>query len=78
MKFEKLSEKKFEVFKPSEVVSPILISGGYVDTSSGTAGHGRYEYTNGDVNSYDNWQQTGAGENFTADYATASDHTDIT
>jgi len=74
MKFEKLSDKKFEVFKPSEVVSPILISGGYTDTL-GSQTHDRFESSSGTT--YDNLQETVIGQNFTQDAATTSDHTDI-
>jgi len=76
MKFEKLSDEKFQVFKKSEVVNPILISGGYIETSTAST-QDRYDDHSGGVATDDNWQSTGLGTNFTADGATAADHSDI-
>jgi len=69
MKFEKLSDEKFQTFKQSEVVNPILISGGWIDTDSGTnhSKHDRYVTTNGNVSSVDNFQESNDGSNFTQD-----------
>jgi primase-polymerase (primpol)-like protein len=68
MKFEKLSDKKFDIFEKSQVINPILISGGWVDTTQTAAQkHDRYVTTNGNVNSTDNYQESKNGNNYTAD-----------
>lgn len=74
MKFEKLSDEKFQVFKKSEVVNPILISGGSVDTDSGP-NHDRYQNTAGTTNP-DNYQATADGKDFTQDGETTADTSD--
>jgi hypothetical protein len=78
MKFEKLSDDKFGRFKTNEVLNPILISGGYTDTT-GPVGqeNDRYTMTGTDPTSIDNLQFTGAASNFTQDGQTTSDETDI-
>jgi len=74
MKFEKISDEKFQNFKKSEVINPILISGGWAETDSGL-NHDRY-VTTGSATSIDSYQQTADGQNFTQDQATTSDHND--
>ena len=75
MKFEKISDEKFQNFKKSEVVNPILICGGWAETDSGD-NHDRYVTTGGVATSVDSYQQTLDGQNFTQDQATTSDHDD--
>ena len=57
MKFEKISDKKFAAFKQSEVVNPILISGGWTDTSNPGVSHDRYQDTAG-TTTMDNYTQS--------------------
>ncbi|MDO8368362.1 MAG: hypothetical protein Q7T20_16290 [Saprospiraceae bacterium] len=71
MNFEKISNKKFAAFKQSEVVNPILISGGWTDTDAG-GDHDRFQAT-GAVTDY---QQTGDGSTFTQDQQTSNDSGD--
>lgn len=74
MKFEKISDKKFAAFKQSEVVNPILISGGSIPTS-GVSTHDRIGDTQ--AGQTDEFQSTANGSDFTQDSATTADHSDI-
>jgi hypothetical protein len=80
MKFEKMSDEKFQNFKKSEVVNPILICGGWAETDSGVQLelHDRYVSTGTDPNSIDSFQETADGFNFTQDGQTVSDADDYT
>ena len=73
MKFEKISDKKFKTFKQSEVVNPILIVGGWTDTSNPVQHfHDRFQPTGATTD----YQQTQDGATFTFDQQTTSDETD--
>lgn len=71
MKFEKISDKKFEAFTQSKVVNPILISGGWIDTSNPGVSHDRYNNTAGTTNP-DDYTSCANGSNYTADGTTES------
>ncbi len=68
MKFEKISDSKFKGFEKNEVVNPIHISGGWVDTDAGHS-HDRFNYTaaGGGLQNIDNYQQTRDGSTFSGD-----------
>jgi hypothetical protein len=80
MNFEKISDKKFGVFKKSEVVNPILISGGAYDTTGQGTWVGQHDKIgttgNGPVDG--DGIRTMDGQNYTQDGATTSDETDVT
>lgn len=77
MKFEKMSGDKFMVFKKDEVVNPILISGGAIDTSNPAAStHDKIGQTGSGPSNGDTIE-TGNGSNFTQDNKTTSDETDV-
>ncbi|MBN8677666.1 MAG: hypothetical protein J0M29_05530 [Chitinophagales bacterium] len=62
MNFEKISDKKFKTFKQNEVVNPILISGGWTDTSNPGVSHDRYEDTHKNGQTYmDNYTESANG-----------------
>ncbi len=69
MNFEKISDKKFDTFKKSEVVNPILISGGWIETSNPGVSHDRYENTGGSQ-TMDNFTSCANGNSYTADGTT--------
>lgn len=68
MKFEKISDKKFETFKKNQVINPILISGGWIDTSNPGVSHDRYTETNKNgVISEDNFTSSANGTSISSD-----------
>jgi hypothetical protein len=73
MKFEKISDKKFAAFKQSEVVNPIMISGGWIETSNPGTSHDRYEnsHSNGQT-TMDNYTSCNNGFSYTMDGTTES------
>ena len=59
MKFEKISDKKFVAFEQNEVINPIMITGGKVDTSNPQAQtHDDYDATG---QNYDNYRESKNG-----------------
>lgn len=69
MKFEKISDKKFTAFEKSEVINPIMITGGKVDTSNPQAQtHDDYTDTQG---RYDDYRESRNGTSIGSDTTTS-------
>jgi len=72
MKFEKIGDSKFASFKQDEVLNPILITGGWTDTSNPGISHDRFQ-PSGSMTDY---QSTANGSTFTGDGQTLADYSD--
>jgi hypothetical protein len=66
MNFEKISESKFKDFEKSEVVNPILISGGKIETSR-PGYHDTCDSSGASYNQVDNLRESANGTPMSSD-----------